>query len=246
MTISANAQLFESDKIWVSGRIYEFDYFGKDSLSPAYNVNVIDLNSYTGTTSDRQGFFSIRVDKGDTLIFSSVKLKKDSFFTDPNDPNNEVFIKVVLQPANYHLKGVNVYGKDYAGFKYDFLHMESDTIIISLATLGIPNGGSLVGPQESFGVTMYGPFTQLWQKFSKQGKELAKLASILEADRKQNFLDSAYKRKVVLNFLDMDEEEVETFIDYCALDPEFIKKSTDYEFLTALNVCLEAYRREGY
>lgn len=233
---------FSQGDIKISGVVYQriSDIKG-DSLVALQNINVINIRTYNGVSSDEEGFFSIPVTAGDTLLFSSVTHFRDTFVVSADEHRKSLFLRVVLLPANYRLKAVEVYGKDFEGFRYDFVHMDVD----DSQRVWLAPAWEVVEPRQGFGITINGPITALWNALSKQGRELKKLNTILEKERRQAFIDSVYKRPMVLHFLELDEDEIDDLIDYCALSDAFIARSTEFEFLQALERCYKEFKLQG-
>lgn len=225
-------------KVSVSGYIYEKLSDG-DTTLPVSNINIINLRNFKGTVSGRNGYFSIEIKKGDTLIFSSISHESDTFICRKEELKNKFIIKVVLRPEYYQLNPIDVYGKDFEGFKHDFVHLEvKDTIFIKLDPQW-----QFEPMKEGFGITINGPLTALWNAFSKQGRELKKLDLLLAADREKAYIDSIYKRPVVLHFLELEESQIDELVGFCNFSKHYVNQSTDYELLLSLENCYQEYKR---
>lgn len=241
MLFAIGYQAYAQKSVTVSGNVYERDGRSVDTLYPVANINVINLRGFKGTVTSRTGYFSVDIKAGDTLIFSSISHIRDTFYCQINESRKEIFIDVVLKPRYHELHAIEVYGKDFEGFRHDFVHLEvKDTFAIRLAPQWM-----FEPVKEGFGITINGPLTALWNAFSKQGKEMRKLAQLIEEERTKAYLDSVYKRPVVLHFLELDEAEIDGLVNFCNFSKQYIAQSTDYELLSALEKCYETYR-EGY
>ncbi len=232
------ATVAHAQKVSVSGYIFEKLSDG-DTTLPAGNVNVINLRDYSGTVSSRTGFFKFNIEPGDTLIFSSISHHADTFICPLKNYLTKYYISVVLKPEYYELNPIEVYGKDFEGFKHDFVHLEvKDTVFIRLAPQW-----QFEPVKEGFGITINGPLTALYNAFSKQGRELKKLELLLAAEREQAYLDSVYKRPVVLHFLELSESQIDELVGFCNFSKQYVNKSTDYELLLALEHCYQEYKK---
>ncbi|MFY0673842.1 MAG: hypothetical protein JXQ87_10570 [Bacteroidia bacterium] len=224
-----------AQKVTVSGYVFEKLSDGDSSL-PVGNINIINLRDFSGGVSSRSGFFSISARKSDTLIFSSIAHESDTFVCGDRD---KYFISVTLRPEYYELNPIDVYGKDFEGFKHDFVNLEvKDTVFIKLAPQW-----QFEPVKEGFGITINGPLTALYNAFSKQGRELKKLELLLAAEREQSYIDSVYKRPVVLHFLELSENEIEELVGFCNFSKQYVNRSTDYELLLALENCYQNFKR---
>ncbi|MBI1185264.1 hypothetical protein GC194_13415 [bacterium] len=229
---------FAQSKVVLSGYVYEKTSEG-DSILPVSNINVINLRNFTGTVSLNNGYFTLEIKKGDTVVFSSIAHTTDTFICSTDEPRSKLFLTVILKPEFHPLNSIDVYGKDFEGFKHDFVHLEvKDTVFIRLAPQW-----KFEPMKQGFGVTINGPLTALWNAFSKQGKELRKLAMLIEAEEEQNYMDSVYKRPVVLSFLELDESEIEDLVNFCNFSKQYVGRVTDYELLLALEHCYQEYKK---
>jgi len=69
-------------------------------------VNVLIKNSFTGTITDENGYFSLETrNKADTLLISAVGFKKKYILLKPKESNK---IEVLLEPDNVELTEVNI------------------------------------------------------------------------------------------------------------------------------------------
>ncbi|MGB0429498.1 MAG: hypothetical protein ACPGLV_03425 [Bacteroidia bacterium] len=228
----------KAQNISVSGYVYEKLSDGDTTLAVG-NINVINIRDFSGTVTNKTGYFKINIKRGDTLIFSSISHEADTFICRKTDERNKYFISVVLRPEYYELNPIEVYGKDFEGFKHDFVHLEvKDTVFIRLAPQW-----QFEPMKEGFGITINGPLTALYNAFSKQGRELKKLELLLAADREQAYLDSVYKRPVVLHFLELSESQIDELVSFCNFSKHYVNRSTDYELLISLESCYQEFKR---
>lgn len=226
---------FAQTKVQISGYVYEKS---GDTIRPVANINIINIRNFTGAVSSPSGFFDLAIRQGDTVLFTSIAHKTDTFISLPDETRSKLILTVVLKQQYHELNPVDVYGKDFEGFKHDFVFMDvEDTVVIRLAPQW-----KFQPMKQGFGVTINGPLTALWNVLSKQGRELGKLAVLLAEDEETRYLDSVYKRPVVLHFLELDEKDIEELVKFCNFSKSYVAKSTDYELLLALERCYEAYK----
>lgn len=231
-----------AQQITISGYVYQQAPKGKDTIYPIPNVNVIDLRTFKGTSTDNNGFFTVQVQRGDTLIFASLAHKRDTFICPSEQERDKLFLRVMMQSRIRSLPEVEVYGKDFEGFKHDFVNLSiEDSVILRMAPQW-----KFEPVKETFGITIDGPLTALWNAFSKEGKELKKLARLIEEERKKAYMDSLYKRPIILKFLELNEREMEQLVAYCNFTTHYVEGATDYELLSALERCYTSFRRERY
>ncbi|MCB0737298.1 MAG: hypothetical protein KDC92_07285 [Bacteroidetes bacterium] len=238
---AVNAQDTLSEPIKVTGYVYEAIGQEPDSLIPLIGISVINLRNHDGTATGRNGYFSMVAYPGDTLFFRSITHVPDTYRIAVGETETRIFLRVKLRRATLSLKEANVYAISYNTFKHEVLNMEpkdTETIQLPKSYLGY------VEPNQSLAIIRFSPFTAIYNNFSKAGREQKKLSKLLAEDKRREFLDSVYRRKIVVNFLALPPEEMDSFIDYCNLSPEFIMKLNDYELLLALSECFEGYERK--
>lgn len=237
-SIVAKAQ--DSTGVKVSGYVYEVLNEKGDSLQPLMSITVINLRNHEGGITKRNGYFSIKAKPGDSIYFRSIAHVPDTYFIDPFETEKAILLRVKLRRATLSLKEANIYAISYNTFKHEVINMElKDTVKVN-----IPPMIGYVEPNQSLAIVRFSPFTFFYNNFSKAGKEQKQLAQLLAQDRREEFIDSVYKRKFVLNFLALSEGEMDDFIDYCNFSESYINQVTDYELLMALSEKYEGYIRQ--
>jgi len=92
------------------------------------------------------------------------------------------------------------------------------------------------------GFVIKGPFTKLYETFSRHAKLQRRHQALVKANHK--FLQAAklYNRDLVRKLTGLkDEKEIIMFMEFCDLDPEFILTTTTYELYLAINNCYEEF-----
>lgn len=89
-------------------------------------VHIIVKNHRRGTISDFEGFFSLVVEKNDTLIFSSIGYKKSSFLVGDTVSFHDYFITKVLEIDTITLNEMIIFPwNTYEQFKEAFLKLDA-------------------------------------------------------------------------------------------------------------------------
>lgn len=81
------------DLIQFSGTIHTAS---RDSLSPVPYVLVKNMSRQSGAYSNFDGFFSVVVERGDTLEFSSIGFKKRTLIVPNNIQNSKFFVSQII------------------------------------------------------------------------------------------------------------------------------------------------------
>tara|TARA_B100001287_G_scaffold2743_1_gene2121 strand:- start:5890 stop:6522 length:633 start_codon:yes stop_codon:yes gene_type:complete len=81
----------------------------EDSLNPVPYCTIIDNQTKRGTTSDYFGYFSFVAKKGDSIIFSSVGYKKNSFSIPDTLTSNKYSLIQIMYSDTIMLKTAVIY-----------------------------------------------------------------------------------------------------------------------------------------
>jgi len=119
--------LFKSDAqdqslIQFSGRVFS-EY--KQALQPLPYVGVGILRTRRGGFTDEKGFFSIAVQRGDTIQFNYVGYKKVLRSIPTDYDQNQIYLELILKPDTFQLERAIVFpipSKQH--FKQEFLEMD--------------------------------------------------------------------------------------------------------------------------
>jgi len=231
------AQDSESLVIQIDGVI-----LNKEDNRPVPFVHVLNMQSKSGTASNLEGRFTITMQKEDSVIFSAIGFDKYLFLLDQNVQSDRLDIVVEMNVNSFELEAVDIFAyKDEYAFKRAILDLEvKDTK--SNERIELP--GFYYGPRKEV-KSSGSPLTFLYNKTSKRAKE----------ERKFDLLESEYegwKRKVSANYnptfvqgiTGLEEDKVEDFMRFCKLGDSFIKLSTQYEIVVAINKCLVKFQKD--
>jgi hypothetical protein len=202
-------------------------------------VTILESKSKTGVVSDENGYFSIALRPYDTLLFSSIGYETYRYIVKGVSEKVQ-YIKVLLEPQTYQLQEVGVYSiKNFQEFKKDFINLdlpeEEKAYIPPPPPTYTGNGQPTVG--------ISGPFTKLYDKYSKRGKEQKK-AVVLRSDygKHQRALDR-YNRGFVVKVLGIEEEEADKVLSHCNFSVDYINTTNDYDLAIALQNCYTSYKK---
>lgn len=212
---------------------------------PLENVNIINLNQVTGTSTNEKGEFSIRATVNDTLFFSrlafetiQVRVNEDwTKFGEVKIKMTEVGIaleRVFIQPIK--LTGyLEIDAKNiplYNDFRY------------SISGLG---SGYEAGPTQPNGVTkvldaIFNPADLLHHLFGNRPKQMRKLEEMRKNDEIRNLLRQKYDRETLMALLQLDKVDIDEILRRCEYSKEFIQNANDLQILDAISGCYEQYK----
>ena len=201
-----------ADKITVSGLV-------RDRENPNAVLNelmVINLEKQHGFFGKGDGTFSTEIDRTDTLMigatgYAAIKicfadsLRRDSFY-----------VELKLRKLSVQLKEVRIFSPR------DLEEIEKD----------IQKLGYNKNDYELSGVdAMSSPITFLYQQFNKLEKLKRHNRERINDERKRQLLKELLHRYVAWEIIDLEDEEFDRFVDFCSVPEDFMKTSTQYDFI---------------
>lgn len=97
-----------------------------DSVShePVSFITIHVRGSNRGMISNNQGFFSLAVNRTDTVLFTGVGYRPHNLIVGNYRKGATLFVSVNMMPSVYMLRGITVRALTRERFKYEFLHLE--------------------------------------------------------------------------------------------------------------------------
>lgn len=187
-----------------------------------------------GVISDSMGYFKIRLKPRDTLMFECLGFENNYFTLPDTLESNVCFFEVKLSPTSYHLKVIDVLALSrQSQFRQDFINMEPDNsawekqLIIPGVT---KENYQFIKEEEKFNPrqTFNGPFSALYYKYSKEGKSLQKLATLLEEDEKEEVIQNKFNKSLVKSFTGYTGDTLNTFYRYLDFSIDYLYKTNAY------------------
>jgi len=241
----------------VSGKIID-----ADSLLPIGSVHVYIKGQEQGTISNPNGFFSLVINSGDTLVFSSVNYQ--SRLINPVDSmgRGRLFLEVLLHPRTVRLKEVVVYGQlNPAAVRRYLENVKNKKRTDNPPNVEryIPESDPLTKPKErkttvglgsslQGGAALEGVLTGLANLFNKRAQQQKRIAKLLEARKQQEaqeaykeFIAAKFNQRIVAEATGLDGYRLELFVEYCNFSDEFIYSASEYEMLEAIFAKLQQF-----
>jgi len=205
--------------------------FDRDSKDRIAKINVQNLGSGLSVYNNLNGVFTIDAEPGDVIIFS-----RQDYISDTIKVQNHIPIAVYMSRASIQLKEVTIndtamtpekrlaatrreYSKIYGSLAYnDFLSTPS-------------SGGA--------GLSI----DALWNAFSREGRNAAKLRKIIDADYRQNVIDFRFNKTLVGKVTGLKDKKLVDFMQKYRPGYYFVLNATDYEFITSIKANYRRYLR---
>ena len=214
----------------------------RDSVAVA-NVHIINLSRSWGTTSSPTGSFSMMASAGDKILFQAIGFYKDTILITEHMLLQGENIDVWLSEQIYELPTVDIYPyATFTDFKYAFLNFKDPEPAIDLH---LPDPASIPRNGAEGGITLNGPITYLYDRFSRRGKEMARYHELVGQAEMDRRAERVINVELVKRYTGIeDDREVYDFLEYCNLTSEFILAHKEYEVYSALLACFDQYCRE--
>ncbi len=203
-------------QVKLSGRVYE-----EWGVFPLQGVSVMS-NSGKGTISDSAGHFSINVNRADSVYFSYLGKETRKFaIAEIPDPENfiislhvniPVLKEVKISPADYHRDSIQ-YRADYAK-AFDYRKPSFRSVV---PVLGFPS--IVVNIDELIRVFGY-----------RQKRMMLGFQKRVQEDERQNFISHRFTKRLAGALTGLQNEKLDSFMNYARPDYYFTSHSTDYEF----------------
>lgn|GEM_PF-97216 len=196
-------------------------------------VHVINKSTLKGTTTDANGYFSLKLTLGDTIIFSNIAYKYFYFiYSDSTVALEEVVIK--MEEQNYLLDEVSV-------FSYTLTTNKPQEM--PLRKPAIPSNSEIRDP-ELMDAGVDNPAEYLYNLFGSKPKQLRRLAQLKAEDAYRDKLEESNNRSAVVRLTGLSQEELEAFMFYCKFARVNMYSLNDYEFLLSVQACYRQYVKE--
>lgn len=200
-----------------------------DSMGLPY-VHIWGNQSRVGTTSAIDGSFSLMVQPGDTLRFSSVGYVTRDWVV-PFDVAKSPSVTLVLYREQYNIDEVTVMPKP--DLRKDFLG-------------DVPVTEPPVSPHfphtPTFGVSPGGGITFGFDSKAKHLREQQQqIAMWTYEETMRQYIAYRYNPTIIQQFVPITDAQMESFLRFCNMNPDFIVESSDYELAVAIKQCYVAF-----
>lgn len=241
---SSFGQIELSERIAVSGVILD------EKLKPVSYAHIIERSRNEGWVSDYYGKFRADVFPGDTLVISAVSYYNSIIIIPGRTDTDELFIRITLKTDTIQLKElvVHPWPSTLSQLKRELMEVVIDDPVADL-DLNMPSMKDLAALARTPGVPgqigLYsgpGPLSLLYGQFSKEARSRKLYAEVMKKDKAER----RYNKAVVSRITGLkSEENLQKFMEFCALQVKFILESTDYELYAAILNCYDEFCQAG-
>ncbi len=183
---------------------------------PLSNVIVMNKRTRAGSFGNAGGSFTIQCLKTDTLSITSLGYySRDITFRD-SAYKTDYSLTIYLDIRVFRTATVEVFAPR------DLEKIQSD-----ISKLGYNERDYMLSGLDA----ARSPITFLYQQFSKKERSKRLAAELTNEDNKRDLLKELFHHYVDYNIIDLTDDEFDEFIDYINVSDDFVKNSSQYDFL---------------
>lgn len=226
-----------SQLVQVSGYIYQ-----KETNQPIPYASIYNLRNRTGAASDISGFYTVLINPADSIRLTAIGFKEMRFMLPAGVTEGSFTYDVFMEKKVNVLDTVTVGKYNMDRFKDEFVNMQlPEEKKIITADANMLNSAKPVNA--NFGVHLNGPFSWLYNKFSRRSKELEKLRDLQEGSSNLSG-SSRLNRELIKDVTGLKEEEIDGFMRYCQLPMEDLGHINNYDLRLMIRKCYDQYIAE--
>ena len=214
-----------------------------ESKKPLSAAHILNLNNVSGTITNNKGHFELIAKANDTVLvsylgFESIKLK----VTNDLLKGNELVIALNEKPEEVReivIKSTKLIGV----LEVDIKQVPKDRFT-RIHLNGLPQTYEVGRPAKISSpiASLLQPVDFLYNLFGKKPKQPKKLQKLKNEDDLRKMLSGKFDREVMMEYLDMDRQELSKLLTDCNYSEYFIKKASDLQMIEAVLDCYENYK----
>lgn len=199
-----------------------------DTLSPhtTFNLMVVNKRTQHGFFADASGEFSLYANKTDTIMVGAIGYKTFLFSLKDSVPKEVYKFTIYPEKLKVELKPIEF-----------FSPRELSEIHKDIEKLGFEKSEHMLQGIDA----AQSPITFLYQAFSKREQHKRQVAEWENEDRKRELLKELLTKYVDGGIIRLNDVEFDSFIDFTSVPEEFMKRSTQYEFIMFIKKKYELY-----
>lgn len=212
----------------------------KKALSAAH---VLNLNTVVGTITNEKGLFELTAKANDTVLISylgyeSIKLKVTNDLLKGNE------LEIALNEKPEEVKEIVIRSTKLIGVLEVDVKMVPEDKFTRIHLNGLPQTYEIGRPQKPSTILdkLLNPVDLVYNLFGKKPKQLKKLQKLKKEDDLRKMLAGKFDREVMMEYLEMDRQELSKLLSDCNYSEYFIKKASDLQLIEAVLNCYENYK----
>ena len=213
--------------------------------SPLKGANMFNLNSVVGTVTNDEGNFELATRVNDTIYisylgFQSIKLKITNDLLKGNELVIELHERIEaldeIVVKSHKLVGVlEIDAKNVPKDKYARIHIVG---LPQTYEVGTRARKDYISPIDA----LFRPIDFVYNMFGKKPKQLKKLKKLRSEDNLRKMLEGKFNRELMMEYLDMDAQELTELLNECNYSDYFIRSASDLQLIEAILLCYENHK----
>lgn len=204
----------------------------EENGEPIPQVYVVNLTTEEDVVTNSNGYFSIEVTSGDTLLLSHISYSFKNFPV-PEFDEDEQWVSVIdMEPRSYLLDEVEVDAYRLTTNKPRAMELEEPNV---------PRNEDIVYPATSEQPGISSPVDLLYWYFGNRPRQLRELQRLKEEDAYREKLEEGNNREILIEITGLSPEELEAFVWSCKYAGDPISTMNDYDLLISLLQCYDEY-----
>lgn len=221
LLFSMTAKLVHAQKV-IRGFVVE-----KDSATVMPFVYIINKSNGNGTMCDNDGKFTLGTSDNDTLVCSYVGYAKLYMPVKSLVTNNKGEVKIVMDQMTFNLKEVTVSTFKYKPYEREYMRDIIDKSKIKKMDYALS------------------PITALYMRYSKEGKQINKLARIFEEIMIEEQVQKKLSREILVRLTRDEDIDYEAFRKYCYyVNNYYIVEHDGVELYTRVMDCYKRWKAD--
>lgn len=220
-----SSNLIEAQQI-IKGVIVE-----SDSTTAMPFVYIVNKSNGNGTMSDNDGKFRLLTHPNDTLVCSYVGYMKTYIPVSYLRPNEKGEVKIVMSPLLINLGTVNITTFKFKPYEREYMNDIIDKSRIKNLSY------------------VSSPISALYMRYSKEGKQIQKLAKIFENILIEEEVQKRLSREILVRLTGDDKIDYAAFRKYCYyVNDYYIVSHEGVELYSKVMDCYRNWKAErgGY
>ncbi|NOR29005.1 MAG: carboxypeptidase-like regulatory domain-containing protein [Lutibacter sp.] len=213
--------------------------------TPLAGAHLFNLNSVIGTIANDDGKFEIATQPNDTIYVSylgyqSIKLKITNDLLKGNELVIELHekteqIKEVVVKSHKLVGVLEIDAKNVPKDKYARIHIVG---LPQTYEVGTRTRRNYTSPIDA----LFKPIDFVYSMFGKKPKQLRKLKKLRSDDHLRVMLEGKFNRELMMEYLDLDADELTELLNECNYSDYFIKSASDLQLIEAVLLCYENHK----
>lgn len=222
--------------VQVSGFIKSSDTtsVGWASVYNPRNKMVVLTNEY--------GYFNIIMTEKDTLEVACVGYEKKRFWLPSGYSATSYQTAVYLKRIVYTLGNVRIGLVDWDNFMDAFNKVPFDKANPIIGDVSAA-ARTYREAKRNFGYTINGPFSYLYNKFSKKARSMEKLEELLAQDDIKMEANKKLTSDLIQQVTDLSPEDIEQFLQFCDIGNDYAARASTYDLMVTIRDCYEYYKK---